>query len=72
MAVAGEARWLRAGVGRGVAGGRWLRQVSVKLDEPFGSILYLDNDFHIHNRWYDTFKHTRSKRGSKKIHWVHD
>ena len=26
----------------------------------------------IYDWWYDTFRHTRSKRGSKRIHWVHD
>ena len=44
---------------------------SVKLDKPFGSILYLMIIYFICTigGTYDTFRYTRSKRGSKKVDW---
>ena len=38
----------------------------VKLDEYF----VLDDDiFQMYDWWYDTFRYTQSKRGSKKVNW---
>ena len=46
-------------------------QKNAKLDEPFGSILYLMMIYFIcmYDWWYDTFRYTQSKRGSKKVDW---
>ena len=48
---------------------RWgiTEPLSVELDEPFGSILYLDDNIFIYDWWYDTFRHTPPKRVSKKV-----